>query len=111
MASSPRILNRPTHKYRADTEPTQKAPSQFIVPSRAQTSRRCETQAPRRPLVFLIVDLTGTRTRVLVDHVEQLDIICFGFRAAYRVLIYSWLDLDEVLRYSTRQHYPLGRKR
>src|SRR5215471_5020225 len=88
MASSPRILNRPTHKYRADTEPTQKAPSQFIVPSRAQTSRRCETQAPRRPLVFLIVDLTGTRTRVLVDHVEQLDIICFGFRAAYRVLIY-----------------------
>jgi hypothetical protein len=29
----------------------------------------------------------------------------------YRVMIYSWLDLDEVLRYSTRQHYPLGRKR
>ena len=46
MASSPRILNRLTHRYRADTEPTQKAPWQFIVATRAQTSRRCETQAP-----------------------------------------------------------------
>jgi hypothetical protein len=63
------------------------------------------------PLGLLIVDLTGTRTRVLVDRVERLDIIRFGFRAAYRVMIYSWLDLDEGLRYSTRQHYPPGRKR
>ena len=61
------------------------------------------------PLVFLIEDLTGTR--VLVDRFEQLDIIGFGFRTASRVLLYLWLDLGVVLRYSTRQHYPLGRKR
>ena len=45
MASSPRILNRPTDRHRPEPEAMQKALSQFIVAPRAQASRRCETQA------------------------------------------------------------------
>jgi len=39
MASSPRILNRPTDGHRASPR------SQFIIAPRAQAPRRCETQA------------------------------------------------------------------
>ena len=38
-------LNRPTDNHRPDTKAMQKALSQFIIPPRAQASRRCETQA------------------------------------------------------------------
>src|SRR5207248_11603394 len=47
MASSPRILNRPTQP--TDQTPNRinaKSPVQFIVAPRAQVSRRGETQAP-----------------------------------------------------------------
>src|SRR5215469_13174677 len=45
MASSPRILNRPTGTNQ--TPRYAKSPSRkFIIAPRAQASRRCETQAP-----------------------------------------------------------------
>src|ERR1700747_2232125 len=47
LASSPRILNRPTQP--TDQTPNRinaKSPVQFIVAPRAQVSRRGETQAP-----------------------------------------------------------------
>ena len=44
MASSPRILNRPTGTNH--TELCEMPVSQFIIAARAQASRRCETQAP-----------------------------------------------------------------
>jgi len=43
MASSPRILNRQTH--RQTLKLCKKPLSQVIVAPRAQASRRCETQA------------------------------------------------------------------
>jgi hypothetical protein len=46
MASSPRILNRPTDRLRPVPEAMQKPVSPFIIAPRAQASRRCETQAP-----------------------------------------------------------------
>ena len=44
MASSPRILNRQPGSVRR--EATKNPLSQFIITTRAQASRRCETQAP-----------------------------------------------------------------
>src|ERR1700757_1706594 len=37
---------QPTDRHRPDTEVCEKPVSQFIIAARAQTSRRCETQAP-----------------------------------------------------------------
>jgi hypothetical protein len=45
MASSPRILNRPTDRHRPASKLCKKPVSPFIIAPRAQASRRCETQA------------------------------------------------------------------
>ncbi len=48
MASSPRIITQTFNQRHQTPELRRKAHSRFIVPPRAQASRRCETQATLR---------------------------------------------------------------